>query len=67
MTDSLIRPPAAQASPSVPAPVPPVLDEHEAASRLLILAGLQVALAESGIRCVLARNHRLVLRYNDSG
>jgi hypothetical protein len=33
----------------------------------LILAGLQAVLAESGIRCVLARRHRLVLRYNDSG
>jgi hypothetical protein len=67
MTDSLIRPPAAQAPQAAQAPVPPVLDEPEAAGRLLILAGLQAALAESGIRCVLARNHRLVLRYNDSG
>lgn len=45
-------------------PLSPILDEPEAARRKLLLAELQIALAQSGVQCVLAGNHRLVLRYN---
>ncbi len=47
-----------------PAPTLPVLTGAEASRRRLLLAELQTSLASLGIRCVLARNHRLVLRYN---
>jgi hypothetical protein len=43
---------------------PAVLTETEAASRLRLLADLKTELASLGIPSVLARNHRLVLRYN---
>jgi len=52
----------AQSAP--PAPRPPILTQAEAARKMLLLAELQTSLASLGIRCVLARNHRLVLRYN---
>lgn len=44
---------------------PPILAEAEAARRMLALAELQTTLAARGVRSVLARNHRLVLRYNE--
>ncbi len=45
--------------------VPPlILADADAARRMSLLADLQDALAELDIDCVLARNHRLVLRYN---
>jgi hypothetical protein len=44
----------------------PVLGEQEAERRRLLLAELQAALASLGVRSVLARNHRLVLRYNQT-
>jgi hypothetical protein len=47
-----------------PASRSPILSEAEADRRLLLLAELQAALAGLGVGCVLARNHRLVLRYN---
>jgi hypothetical protein len=43
---------------------PPILAESEAGRRMLLLTELQAALAECQMRSVLARNHRLVLRYN---
>jgi hypothetical protein len=33
---------------------------------MLLLAELQGALSKFGVRCILARNHQLVLRYNHS-
>jgi len=45
---------------------PPILAESDAARRMLLLAELQAALATLGVRCVLARNHRLVLQYSRS-
>src|SRR6266699_17312 len=42
----------------------PILQEAEVARRMHLLAELQDALAALGVRSVLARNHRLVLRYN---
>jgi hypothetical protein len=45
---------------------PPVLDEAEVDRRLMTLAELQAALNELGVRCVLARQQRLVLRYNEA-
>lgn len=42
----------------------PVLSETEVASRVSLLAALRGALEEAGIRCLLARKHRLVLRYS---
>jgi hypothetical protein len=42
----------------------PILDETEVTHRMLRLGELQSALSGLGIECVLARNHRLVLRYN---
>lgn len=59
------RQPAALPAPGCPGARPPLLDEPEAARRVLLLAELKAALAEQGTRSVLARNHRLVLRYND--
>jgi hypothetical protein len=46
------------------APGQPILAEAEAAHRMLLLSELQTALAALGTHSVLARNHRLVLRYN---
>jgi hypothetical protein len=46
-------------------PGAPILDDSEAASRTLLLAELQAALTGLGVRCVLARRQRLVLRYSD--
>lgn len=43
----------------------PVLDDAEAHRRLLALAALKASLADLGIASILARKHRLVLRYND--
>jgi hypothetical protein len=43
-----------------------ILDGAEVARKLGQLAALQAALAAAGMRSVLARNHRLVLRYNES-
>ena len=43
-------------------PPEPILTGPEAARRLLLLSDLQTALAGLGIRSVLARTHRLVLR-----
>lgn len=42
---------------------PPILAEAEVCRRMLLLSELQAALAALGVRSVLARNHRLVLRY----
>jgi hypothetical protein len=47
-----------------PALSAPVLDESEVGRRMLLLAELRSSLAELGVRSVVARNHRLVLRYN---
>lgn len=49
----------------VPAPMNrgPILDEAEVARRISLLTELHGALGDRGFRCVLARNHRLVLRY----
>ena len=44
--------------------MPQVLAETEVSQRVLLLAELHAALAAWGIRCVLARKHRLVLRYD---
>jgi hypothetical protein len=44
----------------------PILDEAEVDSRMMLLAELQAAIEARGIRCVLARNHKLVLRYNEA-
>ncbi|HVB45354.1 MAG TPA: hypothetical protein VNF47_21985 [Streptosporangiaceae bacterium] len=41
-----------------------ILSEYEAGRRMLLLAELHAALTALGVRCVLARRHRLVLRYN---
>jgi hypothetical protein len=50
-----------------PTPLTPsVLDDQDAALRMLVLADLQAALAGSGFRAMLARNHRLVLRYGQA-
>ena len=45
-----------------PEPQDPTLRPSEVADRVGALAKLQSALAALGIRCVLARHHRLVLR-----
>jgi hypothetical protein len=44
--------------------VSPILSDLEAESRLRLLAELQAALSALGVESILARNHRLVLRYN---
>jgi hypothetical protein len=44
----------------------PILDQHEVSQRSALLAILRDALDERGARSVLTRNHRLVLRYNQS-
>jgi hypothetical protein len=41
----------------------PILTNAEVGSRMKLLAELQAALEARGITCVLARNHKLVLRY----
>jgi hypothetical protein len=41
---------------------PAILDDADAAGRLLALTQLQAALTEAEVQSVLARNHRLVLR-----
>jgi hypothetical protein len=43
----------------------PVLEDAEAERRRLLLARLQSVFLELGIECMLARNHKLVLRYSD--
>lgn len=43
---------------------PEVLGEAEARRRALLLEELQAAFAGLGVRCVLARKRRLVLRYD---
>ena len=51
-------------------PVPmsraPILDEAEVARRMSLLTELHGALGERGFRCILARNHRLVLHYGSA-
>jgi hypothetical protein len=42
----------------------PILTKAQIDMQLLLLAALHSALAERNIRCVLARTHRLVLRYS---
>jgi hypothetical protein len=54
----------ANESPAASAPCEPVLSEPEASRRVLQLSELQASLTALGVRSVLARNHRLVLRYN---
>lgn len=44
----------------------PILDDAEVDKRKLLLAELQVVLAESGVESRLAGFRRLVLRYNDA-
>jgi hypothetical protein len=46
-------------------PGAPILDDAEAARRLLALTYLQAALTESGVQTTLARNHRLILRSSE--
>jgi hypothetical protein len=48
------------------APAPLILDQDDASRRSALLAELQTALAGHRVRSVLARNHRLVLRSDDS-
>ena len=50
-----------------PADREPILSQSEADSRMLLLAALQAALAGMGVRSVVARCHRLVLRWNSAG
>jgi hypothetical protein len=45
---------------------PPILFEGEVARRMQLLAELRCALSAKGFESVLARNRRLVLRYNKS-
>ena len=52
---------------SAPALSQPIISAAEAARRLELLADLQTSLAGLGIGSVLARNHRLVLRWRSSG
>jgi hypothetical protein len=42
-----------------------ILEDAEVAHRMLALAELRATLARLGVQSVLARRHRLVLRYND--
>lgn len=42
----------------------PILSPAEVGRRLELLAALQAALRAAGVRCLLARKHRLILRYN---
>lgn len=50
---------------ATPQDAAPILDDAEAGSRRELLAMLQAALADLGIASILARKHRLVLRYAD--
>jgi hypothetical protein len=60
-----IRSQAPSGTPGAPSlPGIPILSESDAASRATLLAELQVTLTDLGIRCVLARRQRLVLRFN---
>jgi hypothetical protein len=45
---------------------PPVLSDAEASRRTALLERLRETLTGLGVECVLARNRRLVLRYNQS-
>lgn len=54
-------------TPDAAVPCPPILGEAEVQRRVLILAGLQSELDVLGVRAVLARNHKLTLRYNVPG
>jgi hypothetical protein len=54
-----------RAAPDPSSPQPPILSEAQVSRRMILLAELQAALETLGIGCVLARRHRLVLRYND--
>lgn len=56
----------AQAPAAPAAPRAPILTPPEAAARMELLTELQAALTGLGVQCVLARGHRLVLRYADS-
>ncbi len=47
-------------------PHSPILTDAEVSRRMMLLAELQGTLDALGVRAVLARNHRLVLKYNDS-
>jgi len=61
------RSPAPEGAHSDPSAFRPlILTEAVATRRMLLLAELQAALAVVGVRCVLARNQRLVLQYNVS-
>src|SRR6266567_3044223 len=53
-----------ETAPSAPPPSPPILTQAAVERRMLLLAELQDALTDLGVRSVLARNHRLVLQYN---
>jgi hypothetical protein len=44
---------------------PPILFEADVSQRMHLLAELRQALSANGVESVLARNHRLVLRYNE--
>src|SRR6185437_16165759 len=45
----------------------PILTDNEVARRALLLRGLQTALTDIGMPCVLVRNHKLVLRWHSAG
>jgi hypothetical protein len=55
-------PPAGADNGAAGQPRPPVLATRDASRRATLLADLQSALAALGVRSVLARHHRLVLR-----
>ncbi len=44
----------------------PILHEGEVSRRMHLLAELRQALSATGVESVLARNHRLILRYSES-
>ena len=44
----------------------PILADAEVSRRMRLLSELQAALAAQGVHAVLARTHRLVLKYNSS-
>jgi hypothetical protein len=50
---------------TAPKLIAPILTPPETAARMALLTELQAALTGLGVRCVLARRHRLVLRYTD--
>ena len=45
----------------------PILADDQVARRMRLLRDLQAALARMGVHSVLARNHRLVLRWYSAG